>query len=80
MPASGIAHREHREAQIVGALGPVPTRVSEIVAQVYTDVPTVLHKAAELSVSSHLLKLEGEGRATRSDPREDARKAAWSVA
>jgi len=75
-----IAHRDQREAQIVAALGPVPARVSEIVAWVYTDVPTVLHKAAELSVSSHLLKLEDEGRATRSDPHEDARKAAWSLA
>jgi ribonuclease/clavin/mitogillin len=75
-----LAHREEREAQIVAALGHEPRSVPEIVARVYTDVPRVLHKAAELSVSSHLLKLEDEGRVARSDPRDDPRKAAWRLA
>ena len=74
-----LAHREDREAQIVGAMGREPATVPEIVASVYTDVPTVLHKAAELSVSSHLLKLEDEGRAARTDPHDDPRKASWSL-
>jgi len=73
-----LAHRDEREAQIVAALDREPRRVAEIVARVYTDVPRVLHPAAELSVSSHLLKLEDEGRAARSDPHEDPRRAAWS--
>jgi len=75
-----LAHREEREAQIVAALASEPRSVPEIVARVYTDVPRVLHKAAELSVSSHLLKLEDEGRAVRGDPHDDPRKAAWRLA
>jgi glyoxylase-like metal-dependent hydrolase (beta-lactamase superfamily II) len=75
-----LAHRDEREAQIVGALGREPSSVPEIVARVYTDVPTVLHKAAELSVSSHLIKLEDEGRAVRTEPDHDPRKAHWSLA
>ncbi len=68
-----IAHRNRREAQIVGALetgaAPIPT----IVKRVYTDVPEVLHKAAEQSVASHLRKLEREGKA-----RADG--ATWALA
>jgi len=74
-----LAHREEREQQILGALGRESTTVPALVARVYTDVPTVLHKAAELSVSSHLLKLEDEGRAVRGDPDDDPRKAAWRL-
>jgi glyoxylase-like metal-dependent hydrolase (beta-lactamase superfamily II) len=74
-----LAHRDEREAQIVGAMSREPATVPEIVARVYTDVPRALHKAAELSVSSHLLKLEDEGRAARRDPHGDARKAEWSL-
>jgi len=75
-----LAHREERERQIVAALEQGPTSVPEIVARVYTDVPQVLHKAAELSVSSHLLKLEDEGRARRGEHEHDARKATWRLA
>jgi glyoxylase-like metal-dependent hydrolase (beta-lactamase superfamily II) len=73
-----LSHREDRERQILVALEAGPASVPEIVARVYTDVPLVLHKAAELSVSSHLLKLRDEGRA---QPRgaDDARKAIWSL-
>ena len=73
-----IAHRDAREAQIVAALGAGPATVPEVVARVYTDVPKVLHKAAELSVSSHLLKLRDEGRA-ESHGADDARKATWRL-
>ncbi len=72
-----LAHREERERQIVAALARGPATVPEIVARVYTDVPQVLHKAAELSVSSHLLKLEAEGAALRAEAGGDARKATW---
>jgi len=74
-----LAHREEREQQILGSLGREPTTVPAIVARVYTDVPSVLHKAAELSVSSHLLKLEDEGRTVRGDPHDDPRKATWRL-
>jgi len=72
-----LAHREERERQIVAALASGPATVPEIVARVYTDVPRVLHKAAELSVSSHLLKLEAEGAALRGDAADDPRHATW---
>ncbi len=73
------AHRDDRERQIVAALEQGAAGVPEIVARVYTDVPEVLHKAAELSVSSHLIKLRDEGRA-RAEGDGDARKATWSLA
>lgn len=73
-----LAHREDRERQIVAALEQGAAPVPEIVKRVYTDVPEVLHKAAELSVSSHLLKLRDEGRAAATGS-EDVRKATWSL-
>ncbi len=74
-----IAHRLEREAQILATLGRETASVGEIVARVYTDVPEVLHRAAELSVTSHLLKLERETRAAR-EGRGDARQARWRLA
>jgi glyoxylase-like metal-dependent hydrolase (beta-lactamase superfamily II) len=63
-----LAHRAERERQIVEALRALgPSPVPAIVRRVYTDVPEVLHGAAALSVTSHLLKLEREGRAARED-------------
>lgn len=70
-----IAHRNDREAQIVDALKQGDAAIPTIVKRVYTDVPEVLHKAAEQSVSSHLQKLEREGRAAR----EGAGEAIWSL-
>lgn len=61
-----IAHRLAREAQIVAALGAGAATVPEIVAQVYRDVAPALHAVAQLSVTSHLVKLEREGRVDRS--------------
>lgn len=61
-----LAHRQQREAQILAALGASPLSVPEIVARVYTDIPTVLHAAAAHSVTAHLVKLEHEGRTRRS--------------
>lgn len=60
-----LSHRQEREGQILRALGAEPTSVLEIVRRVYLDVPSVLHPAAAHSVTSHLLKLAGEGRARR---------------
>lgn len=71
-----IAHRLERDDQILRALEAGPATVPQIVAIVYTDVPRVLHAAAELSVSSHLLKLEAEGR-VRNPEGGDARRGTW---
>jgi glyoxylase-like metal-dependent hydrolase (beta-lactamase superfamily II) len=60
-----IAHRLEREAQIVDALEAGAETVAEIVARVYRDVATALHAPARLSVQSHLVKLERDGRVER---------------
>jgi hydroxyacylglutathione hydrolase len=63
-----IAHRLLREQQILEALGAGAHTIPEIVARVYTDTPPVLHPVAQLSVESHLFKLEREGRVRRAAP------------
>ena len=65
-----IAHRLEREAQILDALGAGAETIPDIVARVYTDVAPVLHPVARLSVQSHLVKLDREGRVhhLRDDP------------
>lgn len=60
-----IAHRLEREAQILAALRAGAETVAEIVARVYRDVDPALHPVAQLSVQSHLAKLEREGRVRR---------------
>jgi hydroxyacylglutathione hydrolase len=60
-----IAHRLERERQILAALGSGAETVPEIVARVYHDVAPALHPVARLSVQSHLVKLEREGRVDR---------------
>jgi glyoxylase-like metal-dependent hydrolase (beta-lactamase superfamily II) len=57
-----IAHRLEREVQILDALAAGAETIADIVARVYRDVPSVLHSVARLSVQSHLVKLEREGR------------------
>lgn len=58
-----IAHRELREQQIVDLLQKGVAEVTEMVEEMYADVPKFLHPAAGTSVRSHLRKLEREGRA-----------------
>jgi glyoxylase-like metal-dependent hydrolase (beta-lactamase superfamily II) len=60
-----IAHRLEREAQILDALEAGLTTLDEVVARVYREVPAALHPVARLSVTSHLAKLEREGRIRR---------------
>lgn len=77
-----LAHRRQREAQIVAALAEIgPARPPELVARIYTDVPKVLHAAAAESVTAHLLKLEREGRAHRTEAGSAGpRGARWALA
>jgi hydroxyacylglutathione hydrolase len=60
-----IAHRLERERQILSAVTGGTETVPEIVARVYHDVAPALHPVARLSVQSHLVKLEREGRVER---------------
>lgn len=63
-----IQHRLRREAKVLAALpGGQPATLPRLVQRVYDDVSPQLHSLAERSLLAHLLKLEAEGRARRSD-------------
>jgi len=57
-----VEHRLQREAQILDALREGPSKITDIVARIYVDVPEALHPIARFSVHAHLLKLADEGR------------------
>lgn len=60
-----IAHRWHREKQILAALAGGMDEIETIVKIIYSAYPAFLHGAAGQSVGSHLLKLERESRVRR---------------
>lgn len=60
-----IEHRIEREAQILAAMGADLRSVIDIVRVVYAAYPEELYPAAGQSVTSHLIKLELEGRVER---------------
>jgi ribonuclease/clavin/mitogillin len=64
-----IAHRLAREEQIVAAMQQGVSEVPAIVKIVYAAYPESLHAAAGQSVTSHLLKMERDGRALREGER-----------
>lgn len=59
--AALVDHRLERERGVLDVLDAGPATVREIVAVLYADVREELHKAAGMSVWSHLLKLVAEG-------------------
>jgi endoribonuclease LACTB2 len=62
-----LEHRAEREEQIIAVLRQRPTTADLIVAAVYRGLKPALLPIAAESVIAHLRKLEGEGRAGRSD-------------
>jgi glyoxylase-like metal-dependent hydrolase (beta-lactamase superfamily II) len=56
-----VDHRLERERGVLAALDEGRTTIHEIVELLYADVRKELHKAAGMSVWSHLLKLVSEG-------------------
>jgi len=75
-----IDHRLERETQILAALAGETREVIEIVRTVYQGYPETLYPAAGQSVTSHLVKLEAEGRVVRTDVSasgEDVLEARW---
>ncbi len=65
-----IRHRLRRESKVLASLSHRSfTELSGLVKSVYADVPPQLHPLAQRSLLAHLLKLEAEGRARRSDDR-----------
>jgi ribonuclease/clavin/mitogillin len=73
-----IAHRHERERQILSVLDDGPLQIAGVVERVYAGYPKTLHAAAGQSVCAHLLKLEREGRVTRSNG-EEALDAHWQL-
>jgi len=57
-----IAHRQHREQQILQAMLEGARTVDEIVRRVYPLLPASLSEAAADSVRAHLAKLRDEGK------------------
>ena len=57
-----LAHRRHREIQVLEALAAGDTDAMTMVKRIYVGYPENLHSAAAQSVTSHLKKLEREGR------------------
>ena len=65
-----IGHRLEREAKVLAAVRANPGLTShELVPHVYQDVDPKLHGWAERSLLAHVLKLEADGVATRTDER-----------
>ncbi len=64
-----IAHRQQREARVLAALALVagPATLEQLVAHAYADTPPAIWPLAKLSLESHLLKLQAEGRAHRTE-------------
>jgi glyoxylase-like metal-dependent hydrolase (beta-lactamase superfamily II) len=60
--AEYIEHRLLRERQILEALGDGPATIPALVSRIYADVSPSLHRAAAMSVESHLKKLGRESR------------------
>jgi hypothetical protein len=56
-----VEHRLERERGVLAALDAGRGTIREIVELLYADVRRELHKAAGMSVWSHLLKLVSEG-------------------
>jgi ribonuclease/clavin/mitogillin len=63
--AEYIAHRALRDEQILAALGAGLTRTEDMVKRIYVDVPEFLHRAAGVSVESHLRRFVKTGRVKR---------------
>lgn len=62
-------HRRDRERQVLRLVRKGPTRVSDIVATLYTDTPAPLLPVAAKQIYSHLKKLRSEGEVTGRDQR-----------
>jgi len=73
--AEYVEHRMERENQILGALRERPSKIPDLVARIYAEVPEALHPAAAWSVHAHLIKLKAEGKVSGRDT-----NSAWKVA
>jgi glyoxylase-like metal-dependent hydrolase (beta-lactamase superfamily II) len=58
-----IAHRLQRERQVLDAIVAGVLTIPDLRARIYPDLDARLHRAAEIQLSAHLIKLVEEGRA-----------------
>lgn len=63
--ADYLAHRALRDEQILEGLTAGLSRTEDLVQRIYTDVPEFLHRAAGVSVESHLRRFVKLGRVRR---------------
>ncbi len=61
-----IGHRRQRENQIVRHLAKGPHRAADFIPKMYKGLDPKLFKAAEMSVTAHLIDLEQRGLVARS--------------
>ncbi|HEX7151484.1 MAG TPA: MBL fold metallo-hydrolase [Thermoanaerobaculia bacterium] len=57
-----IAHRLLREEQILAAIAAGDTTMTQMRTRIYPDLDERLHRAAEIQLTAHLIKLREEGR------------------
>lgn len=62
-----IAHRLQRERQIVDALTALDSTIPELRASIYPTLAAPLHRAAEIQLLAHLIKLRKDGRVAEHD-------------
>ncbi|WP_379548010.1 MBL fold metallo-hydrolase [Qipengyuania sp. DSG2-2] len=62
-----MGHRRQRENQILRLLGEAPRTLPEFIPLMYKGLDPRLDKAAQMSVSAHLIDLERRGMVSRSD-------------
>ena len=62
-----IAHRLERERQIIEAVGAGAETIPRLRAYIYADLDERLHRAAEVQISAHLIKLREDGRVEERD-------------
>ena len=70
-----LSHRRDREQQILDALAAGDRDAVSMVKRIYVGYPETLHSAAAQSVTSHLKKLERDGRV-----QSDEDQTLWSLA
>lgn len=57
-----IEHRLEREQQVLDAVAAGASSVEEMRRRIYPDLDERLHRAAEIQLTAHLIKLREEGR------------------
>ncbi|MGI9229351.1 MAG: MBL fold metallo-hydrolase [Gammaproteobacteria bacterium] len=56
-----LRHRQDREQLVIDALTDKPQSLSELVAQIYSDIPAQTHRLASRSLLAGLIKLQEDG-------------------